>query len=104
MVRRETIRYKLLRSGIVYGEMFPTESPPTLVMDRSGEIKMSMQGEFLAEALDTRNRPIQVDWVADEIMPVLTVDGTDHPLGILMPASITGARNSTAETVLFRIL
>lgn len=99
MVRRETIRYKLLRSGIVYGELFPTESPPTLVMDRSGEIKMSMQGEFLAEALDTRNRPIQVDWVADEIMPVLTVDGMDHPLGILMPASITGARNSTAETV-----
>lgn len=99
MVRHEMIRYKLLRSGIVYGELFPTGNPPTLVMDRAGEIKMSMQGEFLAGAIDTRNHPIQVDWVSDEIMPVLTVDDIESSLGILMPASISNIRNSTSETV-----
>lgn len=99
MVRKEIIRYKILRSNIECAELFPTSSPPTLMMDRSGEIKMSMQGEFYAEAIDTRGRPFEVDWVSDEIKPVLSIDGEESALGILMPASITNSKDQTTKTV-----
>lgn len=99
MVRQETIRFKVLRNNIVCGELFPTPAAPTLMMDRSGEIKMSMQGEFFAEAIDTRGRSLQVDWVADEIKPVLIIDGVESPLGILMPASVTNNKGQATKTV-----
>lgn len=99
MVRQETIRFKILRNSIVCGELFPTANPPTLMMDRSGEIKMSMQGEFFAEAIDTRGRPLQVDWVADEINPVLIIDGVESSLGILMPSTITNSRDQATKTI-----
>ena len=95
----EVIRYLLLRNGITYGELFPAGSAPVLTMDRSGEIKMSMQGEFLADAIDTRGLTIQVDWGADEIKPVLISDGEEHSLGILMPCSVTENRTDTADTI-----
>lgn len=99
MEHKQVIRYKLLRSGIVYGELFPTDAPPTLTMDRSGEIKMSMQGEFLARATDTRGQPIEVEWTSDEIKPVLISGEAEHELGILMPASVTNNDRETVETV-----
>ena len=99
MVRQETIRFKILRNSIVCGELFPTANTPTLMMDRSGEIKMSMQGEFFAEAIDTRGRPLQVDWVADEINPVLIIDGVESSLGILMPSTITSSRDQATKTI-----
>lgn len=99
MVRQETIRFKILRNSIVCGELFPTANAPTLMMDRSGEIKMSMQGEFFAEAIDTRGRPLQVDWVADEINPVLIIDGVESSLGILMPSTITSSRDQATKTI-----
>ena len=95
----EVIRYLLLRNGITCGELFPAGSAPVLTMDRSGEIKMSMQGEFLAEAIDTRGRPIQADWASDEIKPVLTSDGEEHSLGILMPCSVTRNKTDTSDTI-----
>lgn len=99
MGRKEIIHFQLLRSGIVCGELFPTDAPPMLTMDRSGEIKMSMQGEFFAQAIDTRGRPIEVEWTSDEIKPVLVSGETEHELGILMPASVTNNETETTETV-----
>jgi len=99
MVREEEIKYNLLRSGIVYGRLFPTDSPINLMMNRDGEIKVSMQGEFVDEAIDLRGKQIDVDWFADEIEPVLTVNGIDHSLGVFMPAKITRSRTGFVKTV-----
>lgn len=99
MVRQEIIRFEVLRNNIVCGELFPTSNTPTLMMNRSGEIKMSMQGEFFAKAIDTRGKPLQIEWVADEIKPVLIIDGVEQPLGILMPASIAYSKDQATKSV-----
>jgi len=99
MIREEEIKYNLLRSGIVYGRLFPTDSPINLMMNRDGEIKVSMQGQFLDEAIDLRGKQIDVDWFSDEIEPVLTVNGVDYSLGVFMPAKITRNKSETKTTV-----
>lgn len=99
MIRQEAIRYTLIRGGIAYGELFPASTPATLMMNRDGEIKSSLQGEFLAEAIDTRGKPIEVDWVSDEIEPILTIDGIDYSLGVFMPAKVTVNKTEAVKTV-----
>lgn len=99
MIRNETIRYKLLRNGAEYGELFTGDSSPTLRMDSSGEIKMSLQGDFLPIAIDKNGNEVEVNWLADEIEPFLTVDGVEEPLGVLLPAKVTPSKNKNAETL-----
>lgn len=99
MIRNEVIRFKLLRNGAEYGELFTGGSSPTMRMDSSGEIKMSMQGEFIPTAVDTKGNQIEVNWISDEIQPELTIDGVKASLGILMPAVVNPSRDKNAETL-----
>ena len=102
MIRHESIRFKLLRGGVEYGELFAGDNVPVLMMNSSGEIKMSLQGEFFAQAVDLHGKPVEVDWMADEIEPVLKIDETEKPLGILMPAKISNSKTKTGETVMIQ--
>ena len=99
MTRSEEIRYRLLRNGIEIGELFTGDSAPTMRMDRSGEIKMSMQGEFLPTVLDSSGNEVSVDWLVDEIKPVLIIDGVEKAIGVMMPEKVTPA-SSKGKTVL----
>lgn len=99
MIRSESIRFKLLRDNVEYGELFAEGSGPTMRMDSSGEIKTSLQGSFLPKALDSRGREVEPDWLRDEVKPVLIIDGTPAPLGVLMPEKVT-PRESKGKQVL----
>jgi len=89
MTRSESIRFKVIRNGAEYGELFAADSAPVLRMDRSGEIKMSLQGSFLPTVIDARGNKVQPDWMSDEIEPILCIDGTEKALGVLMPEKVT---------------
>lgn len=88
MIRNEEFRYKMMRFGIEYGEIF-AEKPGTIRMNSKGEIKQSLQGSFFPYAIDARGRGIEIDWINDEIKPYLVIDGIEHPLGVFMPSSVT---------------
>ncbi len=88
MIRSEQIRYKLLRNGVEYGELFSSGNSSTLRMDSNGEIKMSLQGTFLPRAVNSSGKEVEIDWMADEIQPKLIIDGVEKPLAVLMPASV----------------
>lgn len=99
MIRSERIRYKILRNGAEYAEIFPGDSAPTLRMSSGGEIKMSMEGSFLGGAIDTQGREAEIDWMTDEIKPVLEINGVPKPLSVLMPAKVTPKENRGVTTL-----
>lgn len=98
MIRTESIRYRLLRNGLDYGEIY-ADGAPTLRMDGNGEIKMSMQGNFLPIAVDSRGNSTEVDWLADEVKPILNINGEDFPLAVLMPAKVVPSKDKNKETL-----
>ena len=88
MMRNETIRFIMLRNGSEYGFLYPAKNTaPSIRSNSGGEIKTSLQGEFLPMAYDLNGKPIEVDWLNDEIKPVLVLDGVEHSLGIFIPTT-----------------
>lgn len=82
MLQREnTIRFKVLRNGADYA-FLRAEGNPSVRMMSSAEIKMSLQGAFKPDAVDAFGRTVEMDWLSDEIEPVLILDGVPHPLGV----------------------
>lgn len=81
MMRELDIRFRILRNGADFGELYALDgSSPTLRMSETGEIKMSLSGDFVL--------PDEIDWLSDEIRPELWIDGVRHPLGIYLPATV----------------
>lgn len=98
MIRNEAIRFKLLRGGADYAFLYPV-SDPTLRCRASGEIKLSLQGDFRPAAYDARGRELPVDWLTDEIQPILILDGVPHTLGVLSPASMEQKTDETRNYI-----
>lgn len=99
MTRRDLIRFKMLRNGIEYGELYAGDSDPMLRCDSNGELKMSLQGNFLQIVRNRDGKEVEADWLNDEIMPVLVTDGTESPLGVMMPVKVTPRKQKNVETL-----
>lgn len=99
MTRRDLIRFKMLRNGIEYGELYAGDSDPMLRCDSNGELKMSLQGNFLQTVRNRDGKEVEADWLNDEIMPVLVADGTESPLGVMMPVKVTPRKQKNVETL-----
>lgn len=90
MKRTVSFRYKVLRNNSDYTELHAIGAP-TVRMQSPGEIKTALSGEFVLNN--------DVDWLSDEIEPVLIIDGTEHPLGIYAVATKNDAENATTKSV-----
>ena len=98
MIRHERIRFKVLRRGGDYAYLYAI-SAPILSCKSDGEIKMSLRGEFRADAYDANGHVVDVDWLSDEIKPILIIDGEEHSLGVLSPSTVTVDKTNTGESV-----
>lgn len=78
-MRSISARVDVLRAGAVFCELSFTE-PPRLDASANAEIYLSMAGTF-------RWRD-DVNWMTDELRPVLTVNGVEHPIGVLQIATM----------------
>lgn len=88
--RKILFRYNLLRGGGFYARLRAAQdSPPHIRMQENGQIKMSFSGTFSAVAVDVDGRPMEIDWLMDEIQPVMILDGVEHPLGVYIPTTYT---------------
>lgn len=90
MKRTVSFRYKVRRNNSDYTEL-QAIGAPTVRMQSSGEIKTALSGEFVLND--------DVDWLTDEIEPVLIIDGAEHPLGIYAVATKNDAENATTKSV-----
>lgn len=72
-MRTIDFRVDILRNGITYGKMLYAQ-PPTVYMDYNAAIKMTMRGTFLHND--------KIDYLNDELRPVMTINGVDYPIGV----------------------
>lgn len=86
MTRDVRFRVDVLRNGAPITHLqWDTGSPPQIIASRDATIHTSIKGTFLVNDA--------VDYLSDELQPVMTIDGQETPLGIYQAAtpSIKGA-------------
>lgn len=79
MRRTVEVRVDVIRSGAVLTQLRP-DGAPRIRMRSGAAIKSSFSGSFAPND--------KIDWLRDELRPVLIVDGVEHPLGIYAPATV----------------
>lgn len=100
MYREIKFRYHVLRNGAFYAYLRADESAaPTIRMNDADAIKTALTGTFLPTAIDADGREMPVNFLADEIQPVMIVNGVSYPLGVFMPAKVVNETRSNAERV-----
>lgn len=99
MIRSEEVIFRVMRNGAEFAVLHPYSSAPTLRADSNSQLKMSLQGTFLAYGTDADGKKVDIDWMTDEIKPVLVVNGVENPLGILLPATIKNETSGMMQTV-----
>lgn len=90
MTRTVDVRFYVLRNNARFTELHAVNTP-TLRMDSTASIKMSMTGEFIRNA--------DVDWLSDTVQPTLVIDGEETPLGVLLPATVREVETETTKSV-----
>lgn len=78
-MREIRARVDVIRAGAVFCELLFAE-PPRIDARADAEIHVSMQGVFL--------RRDDVNWLSDELRPILTVNGTDWPIATMPIATL----------------
>ena len=93
MKRELEFKYIVLRNGADYCSLDPVSNTmPTISMQDSGEIKTSLAGTFY----DPGGK---VDWLTDEIQPIMVINGVEHKLGVYLPGTVEYAEDNASETV-----
>lgn len=90
MKREIEIQYIIRRNGADFGKLYAI-GMPQLRCSNSSALKMSLSGDFAPNEL--------ADWLRDEIQPVLIIDGVEHPLAVLMPATVTPKKTATTASL-----
>ena len=85
MSREVKIRFELIRNGAYCAELRAIRRTARIRCDSAAERKMSFSAKFAPLARDFDWNPVEPNWLADEIRPVLIIDGAEHPLGVFVP-------------------
>lgn len=72
-MRNIAYRVDVLRGNIPYAELV-FSSPPTVYMDDGADIKASLRGTF--------RRNDNINYLSDELRPVMLLNGAEYPLGV----------------------
>lgn len=93
MTRTVDFHYYAVRDGANFCELFaPEGGEPSITMDNSGSIKTKLSGSFLPPERE-------VDWLRDEIRPVLVLDGAEYHLGRFLPVNVSTVRSATSTRI-----
>lgn len=90
MTTEAAYKIKVLRNGGCVTELqWEAGSAPVVDVDAEAEIKSSFQGTFLENA--------EFDMLKDELQPVMTIDGTEQPLGVYRCATASISCDGTGR-------
>lgn len=85
-------RVRVLKNGVAATELlWPEGDDPVVYWDKDGDIKAAMNGSFYKNAA--------ADLLADELQPVLILNGTEYPLGVFRAATVTTDATQYSPTV-----
>lgn len=88
-MRTYDFRCEILRSGVPVGTLRFAD-PPEISCERDAEIHMTLRGTF--------RHTDAIDYMRDEIRPVMILDGVETPLGVFRAATMT-ARDDGAGAI-----
>lgn len=98
-MRTLDFEYRVLRNGAFYGLLRAPAGAAKLRMNDSSDIKVSLSGTFSPTVTDVDGNELEPDWLSDEIQPVMIADGTEHPLGVFLPATVTPSESSGVQSL-----
>lgn len=84
------VRLDVLRNMVKVTEL-RILSAPSVTMDANAEIKQTM-------SVDVQPNDV-IDWLSDELQPVVTIDGAEYSFGIFAPATYQRTDNGIEDTV-----
>lgn len=90
MTRYVDTRVDILRNGAKQGELY-SATPGTITFNSDNMIKSSFEGEFYQNEV--------VNWLMDELRPVLIIDGSEYPCGVFSPVSVMNRRMEDSNVV-----
>ena len=98
MVRKVSPSIHVFRDGGYFGFLrgFP-DRPPSINMDEGSNIKMTLLGEFQNIIYDQNGNKHEFDPLTDELVPVLSINGSSYRLGIYIPTSCTPRYNDLSS-------
>lgn len=83
MVRSIDFRYMIQKNGADYCELYSlSSSNPTIKMNESSNVKISLSGDFLIPAKE-------MNWLTDEIQAKIIIDGVPTSCGVFLPSVVT---------------
>ena len=88
-MRTVEFRVDILRGGVPFGRL-DFDGAPVVYCGADDEIPMTFRGEF-------RRHPA-MDYLRDELQPVLIIDGAEHPLGVYRVGSMRPRTNAAGVT------
>ena len=84
-MRTVTFSFELLRGGAYYAQLKAVSRTPRLRMDSADRRHMLLTATVAPMARDVDGRALPIDWLNDEIRPVMAINGTEYPLGVYVP-------------------
>ena len=82
----------VLKNGIRAKKItFLTENPPQIDCNADAEIRMTMSGSFAPDP--------DVDFLKDELQPVVTIDGQERSIGVFRPATVREVVRGTKKSL-----
>lgn len=91
MNRTIDFRFYAMRNGADFCELYAV-GDPKITMDSTGSIKTKFSGSFMVPGED-------VDWLSDEIKPVMIIDGVYYNLGRFLPATISESDDGVTKQI-----
>ena len=87
-MRTIDFKFRVLRGDAVYGFLQAPTGGQKIRMQDNAEIKTSLSGNFAPAVTDADGNPIEPNWLADEIQPIMVIDGVEHSLGVYAPSTV----------------
>lgn len=98
-MRELKFRYELLRGGAYCGLLKAVDRTPRIRCDSTDRLKMLLTATFAPVAEDVDGRPVEIDWLNDEVRPVSIIDGVEQPWGVYVFAKPSTRTDGPASAV-----
>lgn len=92
-------RYELLRGGAYCALLPAVDRTPRIRCNSADRLKMLLTASFAPVARDVDGRPVEVDWLNDEVRPIMILDGEEHPMGTYVFAKPQENTSGPTKTV-----
>ena len=93
MTRTVDVIFRMTRDNADLCDLYAASgSVPTLRMNADSAIHMSLSGEFMEP-------DPEIDWITDELKPILVIDGAEYPLGLLTVTTLDVSITETGRTL-----